>query len=518
MRGSMDLTERLRRLHRPGVRIDRAYRRWLARAPVPGAGVAPDILISVLMPVFDTPAPFLRAAIASVLAQTTPCWELCIADDASRDANTLAVLAEAAGDPRIRRVRLERQSGIAAATNAALAMARGVFVALLDHDDMLAPHAVARVAAEIAFHPDADMIFSDEDRLEDGHRVGPYFKPGWNFDLMLGQNCVSHLGVYRRTLALSLGGFRKNFDGSQDYDFAWRVAEACGPARIRHIPEVLYHWRQSGGSFSASHAAEAGDALRRAASCVLPPGTQVRPDALLPQWNRVMHPMPDARPSVTYLVRGEGAAPNDPAYPATQTLHTRDWRQACGDVVVFLAPGLVAAEAGWMRELVTQLGRQGVGAAGARLDRADGRILHAGWVLDFWRVAGTLHPRSDASDPGYFGHFLLPRTVAAVSGDCLAVRRDRLFELGGLDPACGRYADVDFCLRLASRGLRSVWTPHARLRVTAPVRPRPDRRAARMMRARWGDLLARDPYLNPNLRVRGGTLSLRHRPPGSFSS
>ncbi len=416
MLAGMDLTERLRRLARPGVRIDRAYRRYLAREPVPACGVAPDMLISVLMPVFDTPAPLLRAAIASVHAQTTPHWELCIADDASSAPETIAVLAGAAGaEPRIRLVRLARQGGIAAATNAALALACGVFVALLDHDDVLAPHALARVAAEIASHPDAELIFSDEDRLEDGRRARPYFKPGWNADLMLGQNCVSHFGAYRRERALSLGGFGADFDGSQDYEFALRVAQACGPARIRHIPDVLYHWRQSATSFSAGHAARASDALRRAVAGVLPPGTEVVPDRVLPHWNRVLHELPRPAPAVTYLVAGGGAGPVDTDYPASETLDIGDWRRARGDVLVFLAGGLAAAAPGWLRELVSQAWRPGVGAAGGRLDRADGRVLHAGWVLDRWCVARTLCPRSDLSDPGYFGHFRLVRTVSAVS-------------------------------------------------------------------------------------------------------
>jgi hypothetical protein len=228
-------------------RLDEADRRAIA-ADI--AGFARTPLISVAMPVCDPPEAYLREAIASVTGQLYPHWELCIADDASTAPHVGALLAEyAAGDPRIRIVRRGERGGIAAATNSALDLAGGEFVALLDHDDVLPEHALYLVAREIVLHPEADLIYSDEDKLDrKGRRCDPYFKSGWNPDLLLSQNTISHLGVYRTALVRELGGMRSEFDGSQDYDLALRVARASRPGAIRHIPHVLYHWRQRGGA------------------------------------------------------------------------------------------------------------------------------------------------------------------------------------------------------------------------------------------------------------------------------
>ena len=488
--------------------VDAAYPHWARRrnaVALPAAGP----LISVLMPVHDTPVPVLAAAIGSVCAQTYADWQLCVADDASGDQPLRDWLAAAAAaEPRIGVVRLDANGGIAAATNAALRCARGDFVALLDHDDTLAAHALARVAAEIAAHPDAELIFSDEDKIVAGRRCCPYFKPGWNPDLMRAQNVVSHLGAYRRTRVLALGGLRAGFEGSQDYDLALRVASACGAARIRHVPEVLYHWRQSPASFSTRQAARASEAARRAVQASLPPGAVVCADPALPHWSRVTYPLPNPAPLVSAVVAGGGVAPGDTLYAAAKH-HRGAPADAPGDVVLLLAPGLVAVEDGWLRELVSQALRPEVGAAGARLDGPDGRIAQSGLVLDPVYVAQTLRPRADEDDPGYVGQFRLPRTVSALSRDCLAVRRSVFRALGGMDGACGPYADVDFCLRLAAHGLRCVWTPHARLRYTTPPRVMRNPEAAGLMRARWAAALARDPYFNPNLQVRRGALGLR---------
>jgi GT2 family glycosyltransferase len=502
------LLARWRRRQRPNVRIDTGYPAWL-RAERSGPQAKGGPLISVLMPVRDTPADLLSAALASVRRQTYPNWELCVVDDASAALQVALVLGRQA-DPRIRIRRLAVNSGIAAATNAALDDARGAFVALLDHDDELAPHALARVAAEIASHPEAELIFSDEDKLVGGDRAQPYFKPGWNPDLMLGQNLVSHLGVYSRARLIALGGLRAGFEGSQDHDLALRVAEACGEAGIRHIPDMLYHWRQQPDSFSASHAGQAGQAGRRAVADRLPPGAEVLPAPGLPHWHRIVHPLPTPSPPVCLVVAGGGPAPPDTEYPAVGVATPGE---AARGVVVLLAAGLRAPAPGWLRELASQARRPGIGAVGGRIDGADGRIRQSGLILDPARIGVTLRPGSDADDPGYVGHFRLARTVSAVSADCLAVRGDLFAELGGLDAACGPYADIDLCLRLAQRGLRCVWTPHAVLRYTIPPKRPADPAAARLMRARWGASLARDPYLNPNLAVRAGKLVLLHAPP-----
>ncbi len=207
-------------------------------------------LISVLMPVYNPPEKWLVRAIESVRRQLYDNWELCIADDASKAPHVRAVLARyQKKDPRIKIVRRETNGHISATSNDALALAHGEFIALLDHDDEIRPHALACVALELDRHPDADLIYTDEDKIdENGHRYDHYFKPDWNPDLFNVQNYISHLGVYRTLLVREVGGFRVGYEGSQDWDLAMRVVERTAPERIRHIPKILYHWRSVPGS------------------------------------------------------------------------------------------------------------------------------------------------------------------------------------------------------------------------------------------------------------------------------
>lgn len=500
------LVERVRRRRRPDVQIALGYQDWIAREGS-GPAVLHGPVISVIMPVYETPEAVLRAAIGSVTKQSFPCWELCIADDGSASPHVAEVLAEQARlDGRIRLVQLPGNAGIAAATNAALALAAGAFVALLDHDDELAPGALARVAAELAAYPDADIVFSDEDQLVDGIRRQPYFKPGWNPDLMLSQNLISHLGVYRRSLVERIGGMRAGFDGSQDYDFALRAAFATDSSRIRHVPEILYHWRQHQQSFSAQRLSACQAAARKALAECMAGTAEVTVNAELPQWSRIVYPVPEPLKLVSIIVPEGGEAPADPAYRVVEILH--DATSAQGAVLVFLAAGLVSSSGAWLHELVGQALRPDIGCVGGRLDRPDGRIFQAGYTLHPERVAQSLRPGSDHHDPGYFGHFLLARSISAVSLDCLAVRRDVFIQAGGWNAEAGAYADVDLCLRVAETGLRCVWTPHARLRYRTLPGEKPDPDGARFMRSRWGQMLVNDPYSNPNLMIRNNNLAL----------
>ena len=214
------------------------------------AGLTRRPKISVLMPVYNTPQKWLVAAIESVRRQLYDNWELCIADDASKEPHVRKILERyQKKDPRIKVVVRETNGHISAASNSALALAHGDFIALLDHDDEIRPHALACVALELDAHPNADLVYSDEDKIdENGHRYDHYFKPDWNPDLFLVQNFVSHLGVYRTLLVREVGGFRVGYEGSQDWDLAMRIVERTAPDRIRHIPKVLYHWRSVPGS------------------------------------------------------------------------------------------------------------------------------------------------------------------------------------------------------------------------------------------------------------------------------
>src|SRR5439155_5869381 len=258
---------------------DHSYAAWIKQFDTVGAAerivLRRDLralprhpLISIVMPVYNPDLAHLSAAIDSVRTQIYENWELCIADDASTDASVARTLKQhATADSRIKVTFRERNGHIAACSNSALELATGEWVALLDQDDLLSEHALAVVAATIGEYPEAGLIYSDEDKIDQsGARCCPFFKPDWNPELLLGQNYISHLGIYRRALLLEIGGFREGYEGSQDHDLALRCSEKLQPAHIRHIPRVLYHWRMAEGSAAATAEAKpyAAEAARRA--------------------------------------------------------------------------------------------------------------------------------------------------------------------------------------------------------------------------------------------------------------
>ena len=527
-------------------------------------------MISVLLPAYNTPAELLREAIASVRAQLYPVWELCIADDASTQVHVRDIIEDAcAKDARIRSVRRAHNGHISAASNSALELAQGEYVALLDHDDILAEHALYEIVAALDRHPDTDVVFSDEDRLQDGVRHSPHFKPGWDPDLLLGQNSVSHLGVYRTSLLREIGGFREGYEGSQDHDLALRAIRVAGSERVKHVPAVLYHWRLRGdGSFSDTQLARCVDASRRAVSeyvRALPggEGAQVVANPFISSFHRVVWPLPDELPKVTAIIptrdkahllamcmRGllnsteygnlevlivdNGSSEPDAlrlldemeADPRVRVL--RDGRpfnyaalnncaarEATGEFLLLLNNDIEVTDAGWLREMVSQALRPGVGTVGAKLLYPDGRIQHAGVVLGVGSfdggpgIAGHFGHNEPKESVGYFGHSALQRTVSANTAACLVVRRAVFLEVGGFDEANLPIAfnDVDLCLRIGQRGLRHVWTPFAELlhhESASRGKDHSPENIARSdsenhhMRKAWGVLLDSDPFFNPN--------------------
>ena len=498
----------LNRLRRQEAIIDREYRQFSPLAD-PASAFVSQLRISVIMPVHETPGAMLEAALASVVRQRHQAWELCIADDGSSAAVQGILQAAASRDARVRVVRLAQSVGIAGATNAALGIATGEFCAFMDHDDELAADALRCVAADIAEHPDVDMVFTDEDQIDgEGRHVSPYFKPGWDPELMLSQNCVGHLAVYRRALLTALGGVREGINGSQDYDLALRGSAAVRPARIRHVPRVLYHWRQSTGSFSAENAESCAAAGRRAVADHLGGRAQVVSNAELPQWNTADFTAGRAAVSVSVIAEDEPSQALVRRMPGVELLTGfLAATGARGEVLVF-AGSLASAEEGWLEVLASHAQRPEIGCVGARIDDRRGRVVNAGYVLDPGRIAVPQSCRSDAGDPGYRGQFVLARSVSAVSGQCLAIKRSLFERVGGFDPAAGAYGDVDLCLRVSALGYRCLWTPQARVRTSRPVARTRDAAGAAFMRGRWGALLTCDPYLNPNVTIVRGRLGL----------
>jgi GT2 family glycosyltransferase len=565
---------------------ERDYQRWIEQYDtlteedlllirIHIARFADPPVISVVMPVYEPSEQFLREAIASVKAQVYPYWELCICDDASPSQYVAQVIEEEArGDPRIRWVRHEVNGHICAATNDAIALASGEYVALMDHDDLLPPHALYAVAMELIEHPETEMLFTDEDRIsDDGRRHTPYFKPGWNPELLLAHNLVSHLGVYRRALWHRVGGLRPGFEGSQDHDLALRAAAAAGDDRVRHLPGIFYHWRltesDSALSFSQSQLDRCVDASRRAITEYLRArndehgaGAFVGPASAVPSWSRVRWPLPYPPPKVSIIIPTRDRhellvgcieavlkrtdypdievliADNDSIEAETINLFDRlridkrvrvlscpgpfnysainnaAVREATGDIVVLLNNDIDVIGSDWLSELVSIAVRPEVGAVGAKLLYADDTVQHAGVVLGTGSfdggpgVAGHFGSRDGRADIGYFGQNVLGRDLSAVTGACLAVRREVFQRLGGLDEQnlAIAFNDVDFCLRIRASGLRVIWTPYAELyhleSASRGLDIEPEKAArflkeARFMRSRWGAVLDSDPFYNP---------------------
>lgn len=528
-------------------------------------------LISVVMPVYETSERLLREAIASVRAQLYPNWELCIADDASpSDTPTRMLMEAAAEDQRIKWIRRDSNGNIAAATNSAIALATGEFVALMDHDDLLAEQALYEVAVELNAHPNTDLLYTDEDQVDAvGRRFQPYFKPDWNIDLLLGHNVFSHLGVYRRSLLQRIGGLREGLvDGSQDYDLALRGAAASESSRIRHIPAVLYHWRRMNdpSSFSQMQLDRCIEAAHRSIRDYLQtngPQAEVLPAPAAPLWTRVRWPLSDPAPHVSLIVLTRDK-PELLARCAAGLLHRTDYsnldvlivdndsrdpqalalldrlqqdrrvrvlpspgpfnyaalnnaavREVAGDIVVLLNNDIDVIDGGWLREMASLAMRPEVGAVGAKLLYGDGRIQHAGVVLGVGThaggpgVAGHFGLSTHSSDIGYYGQFGLTRELSAVTGACLALRKEVYQAVGGMDaehlPVS--FNDVDLCLRIREHGLRVIWTPFAELYHMESASRGQDQTATQIaraaqeadtMRGRWGTELDNDPFYNPN--------------------
>ncbi len=537
-------------------------------------GFARPPLISVLMPVYDPPREFLERAIDSVRRQIYPRWELCIVDDASTRPHVRAVLEAAAREDDRIRVHFRASNGhIAVASNDALGMARGDFIALLDHDDELPEHALYHVAAALDANPELDLLYSDEDKIDaQGHRFGHYFKPDWNPDLFLAQNMISHLGVYRRCLACEIGGFRPGFEGSQDWDFALRFVAVAAPQRIAHLPFILYHWRSSVGSTAMNieakpYAVSAGQ--RALADYWQRRGIAASIEPVAAGHFLTSLPLPTPAPKVSIIVctrnrldllrRCVAGIVSETAYadhellvvggglgePATFAylagleragaarvireaspfnfahLNNLAVRHAAGELICLLGEAAEPLRPDWLAQMVAHALRPEIGAVGAKLYYPDDTIQHAGLFLDggtAWRLH-LGHPRGAA---GYGNRARLMQNVSAVTAACLVVRKAIWEEVGGMDEAfAAAFADLDFCLRVQARGYRNLWLPQAELchhgstDLDGEVGSAGDARsgeAIARLQNRWGAKLADDPAWNPNLAPDGRYVRLADPP------
>ncbi|MFM0401180.1 glycosyltransferase [Paraburkholderia aspalathi] len=492
----------------------------IARLRVLGESLPAKPLISIVMPVYNPRPKYLRKALDSVLAQTYSHWELCIADDASTNPEVRQVLEEYANkDSRVKVVFREMNGHISAASNSALELVSGEFTALMDHDDALPAHALYLVAEEINSHPDVDLIYTDEDKVdENDRRHDPYFKTDWNRELFYSQNFVAHMGVYRTSIVRKIEGFRVGFEGSQDYDFVLRFLLHTNADRIRHVPHVLYHWRIFPGvtSFSTDNPDASVETARRALIEYfekVEPTAEVVPIRQFPGWWRIKRQPPAILPRVSLIVPTRDRlevletaingllretdypnleviiVDNDSADPSTlaffdtvkkdsrvqvlrvsgafnfSALNNRAAEVATGTVLGFINNDIEVIHADWLMELVTQVSQSNVGAAGAKLYYANDTIQHAGVVMGLYGVAAHGHRHFPRNTIGYFGRPMLVQNTSAVTAACMIVPKAVFEEVGGYDEInlTVGYNDVDLCLKIRAAGYDVVFTPFAEL-------------------------------------------------------
>ncbi|HWL17252.1 MAG TPA: glycosyltransferase [Opitutus sp.] len=481
-------------------------------------------LISVLMPTYNTPEVWLIKAIESVRAQIYPHWELCIADDASTSPHVRRVLEDyARRDERIKVTFREQNGHISAASNSALALARGEFTALLDHDDELTPQALAEVAFALAANPALEFLYSDEDKIdEQGRRFEPYFKPDWNPDLLLGQNYICHLSVFRTSRLHAIGGFRVGYEGSQDWDLTLRFAEGLSAGEVHHIPRILYHWRAIAGS-TALVIDQKSDypflAARKAlADHLARTGTAAELVSVTGRHWRVKRALPEPAPRVSIIIPTRnaegllriciGSILARTAYPDFEVIVANNRsddpgtlayfdelrrikvrvidydqpfnfsainnfaaRAATGSVLAFLNNDLEVITPDWLAEMTAQALRPEIGCVGAMLYYPNETVQHAGVVLGLTGpagkdgVAGHAFKGFPRGAEGQRNRLRLVQNYSAVTAACLVVRREVFDQVGGFNEADLPVAfnDIDFCLRVRQAGYRNLWTPFAEL-------------------------------------------------------
>lgn len=528
------------------------------------------VVISVLVPAYRTPEIFLKQMMESVLLQTYPYLELCIADGSGIDDSVEKVVKEyQKKDPRVRYRRLEKNEGIAGNTNAAIEMASGEYLALFDHDDLLSPNALFEVASAIEKEK-ADVIYTDEDKVTSDlkEHFQPHFKPDFNPDLLCANNYICHLFVVKRSLALKLGGQDPAYDGAQDYDFIFRCTENA--EKIVHVAKILYHWRvhQASTADNPSSKLYAFDAGKRAIEAHL---------ARIGVKAEVSHTKDLGFYRVKYQVQGNPMVsiviPNKDeketlkkclesiwkktSYPNYEiilvennstTQEIRDYYKeldgkkrvrvvywdkefnysainnfgisyAKGEYILCLNNDITVISPDWLEELLANCQRPEVGIVGARLYYPDNTIQHAGIVLGMGGCAGSLFVGLARSRGGYLHKAALQQDLSAVTAACFMVKKEVFEKVGGFEEKLAvAFNDVDFCLKVRHAGYLVVYDPYAELYhhesktrgyENTEAKKRRFQEEIEYMRCHWMPDILRDPYYNENLSLKASDYSLR---------
>jgi GT2 family glycosyltransferase len=520
-------------------------------------------LFSVLTPVYNTPADVLAAMLGSVRGQSFEDWELCLVDDCSTEPHIRAALERAQSeDPRIRIARREVNGGIVAASNDALAMAQGKFVALLDHDDELHPKALEKVAAALAAAPKADYVYTDEDKIDrSGRPSGPFFKPDWSPERMRTQMYTCHLSVMRRRLVEEVGGFDQEFEGSQDWDLVLKVTERA--RQVVHVPEVLYHWRTletstaGAGEEAKPWAFEAGTRAVQAHCERIGLPAEVKRDLDVPGVYH-LHPRLRREPLVSIVIPTAGGsrevrfqqvvliehclrsivetstygnyeivcvtdAGMDPALidrlegiagdrlrlvPFEGPFNfsakvNRGAVHSSGECLLLLNDDMEVVTPDWIERMVMYLELEEIGAVGARLIWEDGRPQHVGILFENGGYPGHIYRGFSPDFRGYSNNVLIAQNYLAVTAACLITTRQAFDEVGGFSTLFpNSYNDMDFCLKLRTKGRRVVYDPDTVLYhfESSSRNAEVEEWEKQQLVDRWLPLTAVDPATNPNLR------------------
>jgi O-antigen biosynthesis protein len=443
-------------------------------------------LISVLMAVRNPKREWFEQAVRSVVDQNYPNWQLCIADDASDTTPELPL-----GDPRIQFASLSTRQGISGTLNRALEMATGDYIGVLDHDDFLSRDAIFRVV-EALQQERYDVLYSDEDYVdENGEPVRPNFKPDWSPELLSNCMYMGHLVVASKESMRTIGGFRSEFDGAQDYDLVLRLTD--NPVRVAHLPQILYHWRQHSESIARHPNAKpwANDSGHRAAA------DMVRRRG----WNARV--VADDNPTRYHIVREfQGCDPVSIIGTGSVELNygnvefVSEVSEAKGSYLVFLHPDVKPLTADWLTSLLAIAQRPEVGAVGAKLISPDGSLQHSGLALGL--LGGVGNPGRGLFESDYWRWLHYTRNITAVSSACMAVRREVFESVNGFDdPLTGDYRDADFCMRLQERGFEIILEQQATL-VYSGKNAAASTDQQKLFEKKWGKLT--DPYFSKHLR------------------